>query len=123
MNTEKHFEDWKRIEPFTFFDPEINGVTTANEYYDIKPLMNPFQVKFSWFYDLLNIVSFKVCRKVVDKCQPDMALPYLKFKVSLKHKNEPPDLALTFKRISQPLTLVIPSYDLKQAQKTTSERQ
>ena len=45
MNTEKRFENWKRIDPVTILDPDINEVTIANEYYDIKPLMNPFQVK------------------------------------------------------------------------------
>ena len=67
-------------------------------------------------------MSFKVCRKVVDKCQPDMALPYLKFKVSLKDKKELTDLELTFKGISQQMSLVIASYDLQQVQETTSER-
>ena len=86
--------------------------------------MNPFQVKFSWFYDLLNILSFKVCRKLIDQCQPDTAvLPYLKFKVFLKDKKEFTDLELTFKGISQQMSLVIPSYDLQQVQETTSERQ
>ena len=45
MNTEKRFENWKRIDPVTIFDPDINEVTIANECYDIKPMMNPFQVK------------------------------------------------------------------------------
>ena len=45
MNTEKHFENWKRIDPVTFFDPEINPVTIANDNYDIKPMMTLFQVK------------------------------------------------------------------------------
>ena len=45
MNTEKRFETWKRIDPVTIFDPDINEVTISNEHYDIKPLMNPFQVK------------------------------------------------------------------------------
>ena len=60
---------------------------------------------------------------MVDKCQPDMALPYLKFKVSLKDKKELTDLELTFKGIGQQTSLVIPSYDLQQVQETTSERQ
>ena len=47
MNTEKRFENWKRIEPVTLIDPDISEVTTANECYDIKLMMNPFQVKFS----------------------------------------------------------------------------
>ena len=123
MNTEKCFENWKRIGPVTLSDPDISEVTTANECYDIKPLMNPFKVKFSWFYDLLNIVSFKVCRKVVDQCQPDTALPYIKFKVSLKEEKKLTDLELTFKGISEEMTLVIGSYDLQQVQETTSKRQ
>ena len=45
MKREKHFENWNRIGPVSFFDPEINGVTIANENYDIKPMMAPFQVK------------------------------------------------------------------------------
>ena len=52
-----------------------------------------------------------------------MALPYLKFKVSLKDKKELTDLELTFKGISQQMSLVIASYDLQQVQETTSERQ
>ena len=73
-------------------------------------------------FDLLKIVSFKVCREVIDQCQPDMALPYLKFKVSLKDKKELTDLELTFKGISQQMTLVIGSYELQQIHETTSER-
>ena len=43
MNTEKRFENWKRIDPVTIFDPDINNV--ANEHYDITPMITPFQVK------------------------------------------------------------------------------
>ena len=68
-------------------------------------------------------MSFKVCREVVNKCQPDMALPYLKFKVSLKDKKELTDVELVFKGISQQMSLVIASYDLQQIQETTSEGQ
>ena len=68
-------------------------------------------------------MSFKVCRKVVDKCQPDTALPYIKFKVSLKDEKKLTDLDLTFKGIRQKTTLVIGCYDLQQVQETTSERQ
>ena len=68
-------------------------------------------------------MSFKICRKVVDQCQPDMALPYIKFKVSLKDKKELTDVELVFKGISQQMSLVIASYDLQQIQETTSEGQ
>ena len=45
--TEACFENWKRIEPVSFFfDPDINEVTITNEYYEIKPMINPFQVKY-----------------------------------------------------------------------------
>ena len=68
-------------------------------------------------------MSFKIRRKVVDQCQPDMALPYIKFKVSLKDKKELTDVELVFKGISQQMSLVIASYDLQQIQETTSEGQ
>ena len=45
MNTEKRFENWKRIDHVTFFDCDFNEVTVPNEFYDIKPMMTPFQVK------------------------------------------------------------------------------
>ena len=45
MNSEKRFENWKRIDQVTFFDPDFNEVIVLNEYYDIKPMMTPFQVK------------------------------------------------------------------------------
>ena len=51
-----------------------------------------------------------------------MALPYLKFKVSLKDNKELSDLELTFKGTSQQMSLVIPCYELQQIQETTSER-
>ena len=63
---------------------------------------------------------FKVSRKVIDQCQPDNALPYLKFKVTLIAKKKLTDLELTFKGISQQMSLVIASYDLQQQQETTA---
>ena len=68
-------------------------------------------------------MSFKVCREVIDRCQPDTALPYLKFKVSLKDNKKLTDLELTFKGISKQMTLVIGCYELQQMQGTTSETQ
>ena len=45
MNPEKRFENWKRIDQVTFFDCDFNEVIIPNEYYDIKLMMTPFQVK------------------------------------------------------------------------------
>ena len=67
-------------------------------------------------------MSFKVCRKVVDQCQPDAALPYIKFQVSLKDEKKLTDLDLTFKGIREKTTLVIGCYQLQQIHETASER-
>ena len=62
-----------------------------------------------WLFTVL-----KVSKKVVDKCQPDTALPYLKFKAFLKDDEEVTDLELNFKGMREETSLVISSYDLKQ---------
>ena len=45
MNTDKGFENWKRIEPVIIVDPDIIVVTINVEYYDIKPMLTPFELK------------------------------------------------------------------------------
>ena len=62
-----------------------------------------------WFFTIL-----KVSKKVVDKSQPDTALPYLNFKALLKDDEEVTDLELNFKGTREDMRLVIASYDLKQ---------
>ena len=58
--TEACFENWKRIEPVSFFfDPTINEVTITNEYYEIKPMIKPFQVK----YLLMSLLCYIYCIK------------------------------------------------------------
>ena len=45
MNTEKRFENWKKMEPVIIFDPDVIVVTINVEYYDIEPKLFPFKVK------------------------------------------------------------------------------
>ena len=58
---------------------------------------------------------------VIDQCQPDSALPSLKFEVSLKNEKELTDLELTFKGKSLQKKLVIAVCHLQQQQETTCE--
>ena len=58
--TEACFESWKRIGPVSFFfDPDINEVTITNEYYEIEPMIYPFQVK----YLLMSLLCYIYCIK------------------------------------------------------------
>ena len=115
METETYFESWKRIKPVSFFfDPVINEVTITNEYYEIKPMIYPFQVKYMFMLLLFISIVLKVSKKAVDKSQPDTALHYLKFKASLNDEEEVIDLELNFKGTIEEKTLVIASYDLEQ---------
>ena len=63
---------------------------------------------------LCYIYCIKVSKKVVDKCQPDTALPCLKFIAFLKDDKKVTDLELTFKGMRKETSLVIASYDLQQ---------
>ena len=89
-------------------------MTITNEYYEIKPMIYPFQVKYMFMLLLFISIVLKVSKKAVDKSQPDTALHYLKFKASLNHEEEVIDLELNFKGTIEEKTLVIASYDLEQ---------
>ena len=122
MKTEKCFENCKRKEPVTFYDPEINEVTVSNDYYEITHLITPFQVKaLVDVVKFLLFLLFKLSRDKVDRYKKGKAIPLLKFKVSLKDENQFTDLKLSFRGTHLMMEYVIPTYDLQQQQDPTSE--
>ena len=116
MDTEKYFENWKKLQPFSFyFDPEINKVTCSldSNLYDFKPLINPCEVKFLNF-GILPLYFLKVTKKDVDESRLDTSLPFLKFKATLKaEQKEPIDLDIIFKGMNNANSLTVTSDELQ----------
>ena len=116
MDTEKCFESWNKLQPYSFyFDQKVNKVTCSldNNLYDFKPLTNPCEVKFLNF-GILPLYFLKVTKKDVDESRLDTSLRFLKFKATLKaEQKEPIDLDIIFKGMRDPLTLTVTSDELQ----------